>query len=342
MAEKLPGIGQWKILYEAMRRLKGIAPWEYLEEDDLFAVQDPETNEIGFVSIMGAIGEHYAISVYLGEKGLYGFWDLHRSTPDELSYQRFFEIPQLQASFEDRDILHPKDRTIMKKLGLSFRGKHSWPMFRSFRPGCFPWYLNGKEARFLHYVLEQTIDVTQRLKKDGSLVETGCENTYLLRKGIRKKDTIIWQDSTLKMIPQVPHQKFTVNMSAIANLKNKAPGQATVEIDLVMSTEPVQEKKDRPYYPYILLMVDTGSGAIVGFQLLKPLPTFDAMWGTVSSEVVDLLAKTQVLPEKILVSSEILHHLVSCICENLCISLELKEELPNVAQARAMLLDFFG
>ncbi len=310
MVEKLPGIGQWKILYEAMRRLKDIAPWEYLEEDDLFAVQDPETDEIGFVSIMGAIGEHYAISVYLGEKGLYGFWDLHRSPPDELSYQRFFEIPQLQASFEDRDMLHPKDRTILKKLGLSFRGRNSWPMFRSFRPGCFPWYLSGKEARFLHYILEQTIDVAPRLEKDLSLVEKVYEDTYLLRKGIRKKDTIVWQDSNLKMIPQAPHQEFTLNMSAIANLKNKVPGQVTLEIDLVMSTEPVQEKKDRPYYPYILLMVDTGSGAIVGFQMLKPLPTFDAMWGTVSSEVVDLLAKLQALPGKILVSSEMLHHLV--------------------------------
>ena len=74
MVVKSPGIGQWKLLYEAMRKLKDIAPWEYLEEDELFAVQDPDTNEIGFVSIMGAIGEHYAVSVYLGEKGLYGFF----------------------------------------------------------------------------------------------------------------------------------------------------------------------------------------------------------------------------------------------------------------------------
>jgi len=339
MAEKLPGIGQWKILYEAMRRVKDIAPWEYLEEDELFAVQNPETNEIGFVSIMGAIGEHYAISVYLGEKGLYGLWDLHQSTHDEFSFQRILEIPQLQASFEDRDYLHPKDRTIIKKLGLSFRGKNSWPMFRSFRPGFFPWYLDDKEARFLHIILEQTIDVVLRLKTDRSLVETGCEDTYLLRKGIREKDTIIWQDSTLKMIPQAPQQEFTVNMSAIANLNKMVPYQITLEIDLIMSTEPVQEKKDRPYYPYILMAIDADSGLILEPQILQPLPTLDAMMGTVSSKIVELLTKSQMLPAKILVSSETLYHLISCVCENLCITLELHEELPNVDQARAEFKD---
>jgi len=71
LSERLLKIEEWDNLYKTAIKIKDIAPWEWLEEHDLFAVQNPDTNEIGFVSIMGAIGEHYAISVYLGEKGFY-------------------------------------------------------------------------------------------------------------------------------------------------------------------------------------------------------------------------------------------------------------------------------
>ena len=96
-----------------MITIKEIAPWEWLYEQDIFAVQNPETNEIGFVSVMGAVGEHYALSVYLGEKALYKFWDLEKSASDSFSHQEFFEIHQLQASFEDRNFLHSKDRGLI-------------------------------------------------------------------------------------------------------------------------------------------------------------------------------------------------------------------------------------
>ena len=154
MIEKSPRIEEWKALFEAITKVKNIAPWEWMYEDDLFAVKNPETDEVGFVSVMGTIGEHYAISVYLGERGLYGFWDLHQSAPD-ISHQKILEIPQLQAYFEDRNFLQSRDRDLIKQLGLKFRGRQSWPMFRSYRPGFSPWYLESDEARFLQYVLEE-------------------------------------------------------------------------------------------------------------------------------------------------------------------------------------------
>jgi hypothetical protein len=51
-------------LYDLMARVKELAPWHYLEEDDLFGVIDPDTGEPNFVSVMGAAGEHFAVAVY--------------------------------------------------------------------------------------------------------------------------------------------------------------------------------------------------------------------------------------------------------------------------------------
>jgi hypothetical protein len=57
--EHLPTNEQWRRLYEAAVGVKELAPWEWMTETDVFGVQDPETQEIGFVSVMGALGEHF-------------------------------------------------------------------------------------------------------------------------------------------------------------------------------------------------------------------------------------------------------------------------------------------
>ncbi len=41
-----------------------------MTEGDVFGVQDPDTGELGFVSVMGMLGEHYAVSVYLGTRAV--------------------------------------------------------------------------------------------------------------------------------------------------------------------------------------------------------------------------------------------------------------------------------
>ena len=59
-----PSPEESKKLYEMADRLKELAPWEWMDESQIFGVKNPETGEIGFVSIMGMAGEHFAVSVY--------------------------------------------------------------------------------------------------------------------------------------------------------------------------------------------------------------------------------------------------------------------------------------
>ena len=111
-----PSLDDWKKLYDLMAQLKDLAPWDWMEEDDIFGIQIPETGELGFVSVMGTLGEHLAIAVYQGVKGLGGFWQMHSMGP-KLTPEFALQIPQLQASFEDRDLITKEDRDVMKQLG---------------------------------------------------------------------------------------------------------------------------------------------------------------------------------------------------------------------------------
>ena len=335
-------INEWKKLFELMITIKEIAPWEWLYEQDIFAVQNPETNEIGFVSVMGAIGEHYALSVYLGEKALYKFWDLQKSASGLFSHQEFFEIPQLQASFEDRNFLHSKDRDLIKKTGLKFQGLQSWPMFRSYRPGFFPWYLELDEVFFLQCVLEQTIEVSLRVKQDYFLLKPDDDKNYLLRKPVKKENKLLWQNSNLKVSsPPLYQIDISINKRTIEILKRITPSNTTLEIDLFMLTKPVKEKGMRPLFPYSLMMLDANNGMIVNNQLLLPVPTLEAMWGTIPSQIAEHLAKMRLLPEKIIVSSELIYQVLIKLCYNLGISLQRIEVLPNISQARESMLEFF-
>ena len=121
---KPPSLEQWKRLYELMGKIRELAPWEYMYEQDIFGVQFPETGKLGFVSVMGNLGEHYAVAIYPGKKGLEGFLTMqqmgHNLTPDFV-----LQVPQLQAAFEDREMITPEDRKIMKQLDLKFRGKNA-------------------------------------------------------------------------------------------------------------------------------------------------------------------------------------------------------------------------
>ncbi|HUM70572.1 MAG TPA: hypothetical protein PLK31_17200, partial [Chloroflexota bacterium] len=191
MEEKSPTQAEWRELYAVMDRVKAAAPWEWMEETDIFGIQNPETEELGFVSVMGSLGEHLSVAVYRGEEGLAGFWNMQYAGP-YLTPDMVFNTPQLQASFEDRNTLHQKDRDVIKQLGLKYRGKQAWPQFQSFAPGLVPWYVTAVEARFLTHALEQTLEIAARLEETPALLETGVENEYLVRVPVSQNGKWIW------------------------------------------------------------------------------------------------------------------------------------------------------
>jgi hypothetical protein len=61
-----PDAEEFKILCKLARYIQQQTPWEFMEEKDVFGVQDPDTGDLGFVSVMGALGEYTAIAVYRG------------------------------------------------------------------------------------------------------------------------------------------------------------------------------------------------------------------------------------------------------------------------------------
>jgi hypothetical protein len=340
MTEKSPSLDERRKLYEAAIRVKELAPWEWMAESDIFAVQDPETDDLGFVTVMGAVGEHFAVGVYLGTEGLYGYFNL-LSAPDA-SPERLLEIPQLQASFESRSMLQKEDLETINKLGLKFRGKHAWPMFRSYRPGFAPWFLEAGETRCLTHVLEQTLDVAPRIREDPSLLDRPDEDSYLVRALDRKKGTLVWRDRIVRVsAPEPTISSMRMDPEMIASLERLPQIKQRLEVDLFLLPSPIRERGARPCYPYALLLVDAKTKLILGNELMQPQPSLEAMRESVPMKVAGLIKRMGNLPGEIKVRPGVLFDLLKPLTERLPFKLTQSNALPSVDDVKELLFSQF-
>ncbi|MBS1812455.1 MAG: hypothetical protein JST84_30090 [Acidobacteria bacterium] len=340
-----PSPEESKKLYEVAGRVKELAPWQWMEESQIFGVKNPETGEIGFVSIMGMGGEHFAISVYRGSEGLYGFWDLAEAGPD-VDPHMLLEIPQLQASFEDRAETSKRDRDLMKQLGLKFRGAKAWPLFRSYTSGYMPWYLTAEETRFLTYALEQTLEVAPRVKSDPDLLwgeDDAEDGDYLVRVAQEETGASVWADQMMPASePEPPQVQILMDMGTLTTLRNLPPSTLELEVDFFNMPTPVQEKGGRPYFPAMLLMVDGTMGVILGFAMMPPAETRELLWGQVPMEIVRKLADLSARPKEIRVASPVLANLLVPVGRELNCPIHLVDQLFRLEQARSEIFQISG
>ena len=243
-----PTPDEWRRLLDAALRFQELAPWNWMAEADIFGVMDPETGDTGFVSVMGGIGEHFAMSLYLGEEALHDFLAIEYS---ELAagHEQIMEIPQLMASFVERDDLENRDRKVLKRLGIMPQRERAWPQFQSYRPGFWPWFVDGAEARRLAVALEQAADVAPRCKDDETLLYPDSENQFLVR---RQNESGQWVDEVKKVPPPPPNPfQLFVPGEYIQAMKALPGGASIIEMDLCMFPFRIGKKDERHSIPML-------------------------------------------------------------------------------------------
>ncbi len=339
MAEKNPTFEEWRKLYAAAGRAKEMAPWNWMMEDEVFGVRDPESEEIGFVSVMGAGGEHFAIALYPGADALYDFLNLHEAgeqgLADDIAPDRVLEIPQLQASFEDREQLDKEDREVIKKLNLKFRGANNWPQFRSYAPGMFPWFLTSSEARLLTVALEQLLDVAPRVREDEDILYGEGDEDFLVRVPRKENANIVWEDKILR-VPE-PEKKAPapapLTPQQLEALKHLPKTALTLEMELTMLPMPMREKKERPFFPYLLLITEAERGFVLGTDMAQPLPSLEAMRAGLPLKLAQTLSQLGALPSLITVRTEVTAALLAPLAAELGIQIKQSRELPALDEA---------
>ncbi len=339
VVEKKPTVEEWKKLYAVVGQVKELAPWKWMAEEQVFGVRNPESDEIGFVSVMGAAGEHFAVAVYPGAEALYGFLSLHyegmEGLVDDIAPSSVMELLQIQASFEDRGRLQKEDRDIIKKLNLKFRGANNWPLFRSYTPGMLPWFLTASEARFLTTALEQSLDVAPRVRDDKSILPRAISGDFMVRVPHVEKARFVWEDKMMR-VPKPEKKPATpapLDPQLIEALKGLPKKGMALEMELTMLPFPTREKKGRPFFPYLLLIVESQSGFILNTDLLQPQPSLKEMWDSIPLKLAEAMSQLGGIPNVVAVRAETTASLLAPLAAELGIQLEQSPKLPALDAA---------
>lgn len=265
MENKGPTLKESRSLYEAAIKFQKIGCWEWMWENELFGVKDPESGEVGYCSVMGGNKEHFALAVYLGADGFHGFINLESAEAEADAMDAFFKQRSLMASFEDRTQLAKQDREAIKNLGLRFSGKAAWPLFRSLVPGYGPWFVTGAEARRLTSALEQATATALRLREDKNLLPDPETGKLLVR--ARQQDGS-WADEN-QDFPAEEERVLDLSLAKadIDRIAKLPITDAVWEGDVTLMPPVPDKVGERPRVRWLVKWLDRRSGMIlsIGF-----------------------------------------------------------------------------
>ncbi|UOE75105.1 plasmid pRiA4b ORF-3 family protein [Parageobacillus thermoglucosidasius] len=296
----------WRALLEKAVALKLLAPWQWMDDDEIFLVIDPETNERLYCSVIGALGQEHGMVVYIGEQGYESLRHLfERSYPKE---DPVYTQRAVLISFVDRNELSKEDYELLRSQGMTFRGKKQWPQFRSFIPGYYPWTISEEEAKLVTTALDQALDVAQRVKEgELSLPVFPQDVKMFARVGEKMDGTVIWRDDAV-LLSELEGEKKTPTYELLVEPKLmkmvKKIGQVyygSIEFDAGYINKPVQEKRgERPYFPIFVLAVDVNTGFIIHSDMLP----IENVVMRVQKSFLDMLLRIGKIPREIRMKKE--------------------------------------
>lgn len=257
-----PSTELWGELYELAAQIKKNAPWKMMEESDIFAVVNPRTNEKTYCSVMGHGGEFFAIAFFLGDEGYRSFVDISEGILDQ--FDLVISQKCLMLSWEDNADAHKRDKFLYKQLGLKFRGRGQYPLFRFHDPGFEPWFIDYNQAEFLKTALPKVLEVKGALEDDSD---------FLLDEKARIPCFTLVNDKWKQSWIATRYLDCEVCAPALNELEvrrfinDHGRNEAILEIDYFYL--PGLIKGDpKPYYPRAVMVVDA-SGPVVAFDLVN-------------------------------------------------------------------------
>jgi len=146
--ENPPSFSKMQTLYEMASDLYGLQPWRLLDESELVLVRDRGSDEICHCSVMGALGEVFAMHAYIGDQSYRLFRRLAAGEVRDAS-EFFASQHSVYVDYVPRAELLDQDRKLLSALGHPTGRGLASPVFRAVRPGFHPWFVTQEEAETL-------------------------------------------------------------------------------------------------------------------------------------------------------------------------------------------------
>jgi hypothetical protein len=300
-----PSLQQLRSLYDAAERFCRLHPWTWMDERDTMAVREPVSGDIMIMTAMGMQGICRGLSVSIGREGVIGYVKMLAAEETEEGRKCMLEQRSVTLDFGDRQNLMPEEVKRLAALGLEFRGKGSFPTFRSLVPGSLPWPVNAVEAAAMLVAMEQFMLVAEGVR-DGQK-KTRLGNDFLpmlVRECAEQEGQLVWTDSVLEDLDLLDGGVCLNQVGREGIMKSVEGKKRTAAIwELAfpwLDGVKVAGEGGRPYVPRVLLCVDRGSKLV-----LKASPSSGpTMKVDMMMEFIQLLLDSKQLPAEMRISDK--------------------------------------
>jgi hypothetical protein len=331
-AKNKPSTQDLKSLYTTALDFRDFGCWDWMDETDIFGVQNPANEEIGYCCVIGANREMFGLIVYLGTEGLDSYnrilSDRSKNT-NSIFYQKCLII-----SFENKNVLEKADLDTIKSLGLNIRGSYAYPMCREYTPGFYPWFIAPDQIQFLTLCLQQAKEVSGRFKENKEILFSDNKNEYLVRALRTVQNGVEWQDMW------VPPKRVKKNVSYLSRIPHDQLDEikskyrlvnVSWEFDCSYSFNPMQDKKNtRPYYPRLLMCVDKDSEFILQTKLIAQVDIVNEC----QIELIKAIEQIGMIPQTIEVMDKEYYSILLPVTSSLGIDLQLVKNMKVVRKIK--------
>jgi hypothetical protein len=331
----------WRNLYENSLSFMQLRPWESLHDSDVFAVLDPATGRTGYCSIMGALGQVFALCVYRGSEGLKNYLRM-READIPLDFSDIAAAQyMLMGEFEDRAALKKQDLAVIKVLGLKCRGRRAYPVFRSYLPGYCAWFLTEEEARYLTHAFGAAIQFIADFWAQPDILRGHGPHSYLvyqLKDGVESPQswTTSWQEP--EPLPQAPILTEPVPQELLREILSKKPVRTEAwEVGSFIIPHAAITDGDRPYYARILLAVQSQLGIVLASHTI---PAFEDSRVALRDFVLATLRDHRALPGEIRMCDAMFADVLKPIAAKLGINAGLHRKLPALSAVKEAMAGF--
>jgi hypothetical protein len=334
---KNPSLKEWANLYQITDRFKSVAPWQWVQNEGLFSVVNPENGQVGYCLILGSAKKEFGLGVFQGEKGYRRYLNLITGESGSDDFTESIMTPAITLLFADHRDLQKEDLEIIRSLGLKYRGRSAWPLFRSQKPGYVPWFIDKDEALFLTVAIEQALVVADKVRNDDLDLYEEVDDDLVFTRYYSNGE---WREGWRR--PELPPRDISTGVETTAAIVNEAEmlllrnassaPSGGWELDIFIMPVPIGPKSGRPTFPLCFLVVETKLGTIINTEMMEP-------WSSLSNQrdvFIQILKKAERLPRSIRVKSNKVAAIMEPVTTSLGIRLQVGE-IPLVEEAKSQL-----
>jgi hypothetical protein len=327
-----------KRLFELAHETCARKPWGIMGDTDLVLVKDPESQEMCYSSVMGALGQVFAVHAYCGMESYRLFKRLASGAP--LTAGEFFGTQRsVTMEFLPSGMLPGPDRELARALGHPLKRGTIAPQFRAGRPGYQPWYPTEAEGKVLALCVESVLAFSEDLERKPEAGYWNVEDVY--PEVFWKKDGYFRVENTLVQVtpPPLPELPKLDEVRLAKLSKGDYPVKGIVEVDEFYSAASVGGKNERKACVRMVMAADAEIRFLYMVHAFEPTRSV----GEVLMEaVLQTVEKGRFVPAEVRVNDERKRLLLSLLRERLGFELRAVSELPSLESAKSELLQTLG